>query len=103
MPGGLGPLNAVDVSSALNDNQYLSPYLPRLLSKSMGTPFRLSYPPKVTPNSTSSLRDPPGIAPELQEMFMRKFVRLVSTFVPAGKRRGAFPDKQAKCTYRTRG
>ncbi|KAI9442635.1 Rec8 like protein-domain-containing protein [Lactarius indigo] len=61
--GGLGPLNADPISHFL--------------------------PTKVTPNGTFFFAGPPGIAPELQEMFMRP----VATFVPASKRRGTSPEK----------
>lgn len=88
--GGLGPLNAVDVSSILTDHQYLprSSVVMRLL-EIREDPISHFLPTKVTPNGTFFFAGPPGIAPELQEMFMRP----VSTFVPASKRRGASPEK----------
>jgi hypothetical protein len=88
--GGLGPLNAVDVSSILTDHQYLprSSVVMRLL-EIREDPISHFLPTKVTPNGTFFFAGPPGIAPELQEMFMRP----VSTFVPASKRRGISPEK----------
>lgn len=88
--GGLGPLNAVDVSAILTDHQYLprSSVVMRLL-EIREDPISHFLPTKVTPNGTFFFAGPPGIAPELQEMFMRP----VSTFVPASKRRGASPEK----------
>lgn len=88
--GGLGALNAVDVSSILTDHQYLprSSVVMRLL-EIREDPISHFLPTKVTPNGTFFFAGPPGIAPELQEMFMRP----VSTFVPASKRRGTSPEK----------
>ena len=88
--GGLGPLNAVDVSSILTDHQYLprSPVVMRLL-EIREDPIAHFLPTKVTPNGTFFFAGPPGIAPELQEMFMRP----VATYVPSSKRRGASPEK----------
>ncbi|KAH9033135.1 Rec8 like protein-domain-containing protein [Lactarius hengduanensis] len=88
--GGLGPLNAVDVSSILTDHQYLprSSVVMRLL-EIREDPISHFLPTKVTPNGTFFFAGPPGIAPELQEMFMRP----VATFVPASKRRGTSPEK----------
>ena len=88
--GGLGPLNAVDVSSILTDHQYLprSSVVMRLL-EIREDPISHFLPTKVTPNGTFFFAGPPGIAPELQEMFMRP----ISTFVPASKRRGTSPEK----------
>ena len=88
--GGLGPLNAVDVSSILTDHQYLprSSVVMRLL-EIREDPISHFLPTKVTPNGTFFFAGPPGIAPELQEMFMRP----VTTFVPASKRRGTSPEK----------
>ncbi|KAH9027706.1 Rec8 like protein-domain-containing protein [Lactarius pseudohatsudake] len=82
--GGLGPLNAVDVSSILTDHQYLprSSVVMRLL-EIREDPISHFLPTKVTPNGTFFFAGPPGIAPELQEMFMR----------PASKRRGTSPEK----------
>ncbi|KAI0259262.1 Rec8 like protein-domain-containing protein [Gloeopeniophorella convolvens] len=88
--GGLGPLNAVDVSSILTEHQYLprSPVVMRLL-EIREDPISHFLPTKVTPSGTFFFAGPPGIAPELQEMFMRP----VTTHVPASKRRGASPEK----------
>jgi cohesin complex subunit SCC1 len=88
--GGLGPLNAVDVSSILTDHQYLprSPVVMRLL-EIREDPIAHFLPTKVTPNGTFFFAGPPGIAPELQEMFMRP----VPSYVPSSKRRGASPEK----------
>jgi cohesin complex subunit SCC1 len=88
--GGLGPLNAVDVSSILTDHQYLprSPVVMRLL-EIREDPIAHFLPTKVTPNGTFFFAGPPGIAPELQEMFMRP----VTSYVPSSKRRGASPEK----------
>jgi cohesin complex subunit SCC1 len=88
--GGLGPLNAMDVSSILTDHQYLprSSVVMRLL-EIREDPIAHFLPTKVTPNGTFFFAGPPGIAPELQEMFMRP----VATYVPSSKRRGASPEK----------
>jgi cohesin complex subunit SCC1 len=88
--GGLGPLNAVDVSSILTDHQYLprSSVVMRLL-EIREDPIAHFLPTKVTPNGTFFFAGPPGIAPELQEMFMRP----VATYVPSSKRRGTSPEK----------
>jgi len=88
--GGLGPLNATDVSSILTDHQYLprSSVVMRLL-EIREDPISHFLPTKVTPNGTFFFAGPPGIAPELQEMFMRP----VATYVPSSKRRGASPEK----------
>lgn len=88
--GGLGPLNAMDVSSILTDHQYLprSSVVMRLL-EIREDPIAHFLPTKVTRNGTFFFAGPPGIAPELQEMFMRP----VATYVPSSKRRGASPEK----------
>jgi cohesin complex subunit SCC1 len=88
--GGLGPLNAMDVSSILTDHQYLprSSVVMRLL-EIREDPIAHFLPTKVTPNGTFFFAGPPGIAPELQEMFMRP----VATYIPSSKRRGASPEK----------
>jgi cohesin complex subunit SCC1 len=88
--GGLGPLNAIDVSSILTDHQYLprSSVVMRLL-EIREDPIAHFLPTKVTPNGTFFFAGPPGIAPELQEMFMRP----VATYVPSSKRRGESPEK----------
>jgi len=88
--GGLGPLNAMDISSILTDHQYLprSSVVMRLL-EIREDPIAHFLPTKVTPNGTFFFAGPPGIAPELQEMFMRP----VATYVPSSKRRGASPEK----------
>jgi cohesin complex subunit SCC1 len=88
--GGLGPLNAMDVSSILTDHQYLprSAVVMRLL-EIREDPIAHFLPTKVTPNGTFFFAGPPGIAPELQEMFMRP----VATYVPSSKRRGTSPEK----------
>ncbi|KAI0256407.1 Rec8 like protein-domain-containing protein [Lactifluus subvellereus] len=88
--GGLGPLNAVDVSSILTDHQYLprSSVVMRLL-EIREDPIAHFLPTKVTPNGTFFFAGPPGIAPELQEMFMRP----LATYIPSSKRRGASPEK----------
>jgi cohesin complex subunit SCC1 len=88
--GGLGPLNAVDVSSILTDHQYLprSSVVMRLL-EIREDPIAHFLPTKVTPNGTFFFAGPPGIAPELQEMFMRP----VASYVPSSKRRGTSPEK----------
>ena len=88
--GGLGPLNAVDVSSILTDHQYLprSSVVMRLL-EIREDPIAHFLPTKVTPNGTFFFAGPPGIAPELQEMFMRP----IASYVPSSKRRGSSPEK----------
>ena len=94
--GSLGPLNAIDISPILTDHQYLprSSIIMRLL-KICKDPILHFLPTKVTPNVTF-FAGPPGIAPELQEMFMRP----VSTFVPASKWQGTSPEKpQSKSVH----
>ncbi|KAI9510936.1 Rec8 like protein-domain-containing protein [Russula earlei] len=88
--GGLGPLNPMDISSILTDHQYLprSSVVMRLL-QIREDPIAHFLPTKVTSNGTFFFAGPPGIAPELQEMFMRP----VATYVPSSKRRGASPEK----------
>jgi cohesin complex subunit SCC1 len=88
--GGLGPLNAMDVSSILTDHQYLprSAVVMRLL-EIREDPISHFLPTKVTPNGTFFFAGPPGMAPELQELFMRP----VATYVPSSKRRGTSPEK----------
>ena len=77
----LGPLNAIDISPILTDHQYLPcSSIVMCLLEICEDPILHFLPTKVTPNVTF-FAGPPGIVPELQEMFMRP----VSTFIPASK------------------
>ncbi|KAI0046073.1 hypothetical protein FA95DRAFT_1583171 [Auriscalpium vulgare] len=87
--GGLGPATSVNVSSILTEHHYLprSSLVMRLL-EIREDPVAHFLPTKVTPNGTYFFAGPPGMAPELQEMFMRP----VQTHA-AGKRRATSPEK----------
>ena len=86
--GGLGP-GAKDVSSILTEHHYLprSSLVMRLL-EIREDPVAHFLPTRVTPTGTYLLAGPPGMAPELQEMFMRP----MPTHQTA-KRRAASPEK----------
>lgn len=89
--GGLGPAVTTDVSGILTEQQFLprSSIVMRLL-EIRDDPLAHFLPTKVTPNGTFFCAAPPGLAPELAELFMRP----VSTL--SSKRRGASPDKPNK-------
>ncbi|THH15656.1 hypothetical protein EW146_g4851 [Bondarzewia mesenterica] len=89
--GGLGAEIAKDVSSILTEHHYLprSSLVMRLL-EIREDPIAHFFPTKVTPTGTYFCAAPPGIAPELQEMFMRP----MQMHAPH-KRRAASPGKPA--------
>ncbi|KAI0066081.1 hypothetical protein BV25DRAFT_1879090 [Artomyces pyxidatus] len=87
--GGLGAATTVDVSSILTEHHYLprSSLVMRLL-EIREDPIAHFLPTKATPNGTYFYAGPPGMAPELQELFLRP----VQTHVTA-KRRTSSPEK----------
>jgi cohesin complex subunit SCC1 len=86
--GGLGAPVTTDVSGILTEQHFLprSSVMMRLL-EIRDDPIAHFLPTKVTPNGTFFCAAPPGLAPELAELFMRPITTLSS------KRRGASPDK----------
>jgi cohesin complex subunit SCC1 len=76
-----------DVSGILTEHHFLprSSVVMRLL-EIREDPLAHFLPTKVTPNGTFFCGGPPGLAPELEEMFMRP---VTSKIVPSHKRRGA--------------
>jgi len=86
--GGLGPAMSKDVSAILTEHHYLprSPLVMRLL-EIREDPITHFFPTRVTPRGTFFCAAPPGMAPELQEMFLRP-MQPAST-----KRRGTSPEK----------
>ncbi|KAJ6593844.1 Rec8 like protein-domain-containing protein [Mycena capillaripes] len=86
--GGLGPAVTTDVSGILTEQHFLprSSVMMRLL-EIRDDPIAHFLPTKVTPNGTFFCAAPPGLAPELAELFMRPITTLSS------KRRGASPEK----------
>ncbi|KAI0312344.1 Rec8 like protein-domain-containing protein [Amylostereum chailletii] len=89
--GGLGPSTVRDVSAIVTTNHYLprSSLVMRLL-EIRDDPVAHFLPTKSTPNGTFFLAAPPGMAPELQDMFLRP----IQSRAPApSKRRGVSPDK----------
>ncbi|KAJ7497237.1 Rec8 like protein-domain-containing protein [Mycena latifolia] len=86
--GGLGAPVTTDVSGILTDQHFLprSSVVQRLL-EIRDDPFAHFLPTKVTPNGTFFYAAPPGLAPELAELFLRPLTTLSS------KRRGASPEK----------
>ncbi|KAJ7132807.1 Rec8 like protein-domain-containing protein [Mycena crocata] len=86
--GGLGPAVTTDVSGILTEQHFLprSSVMMRLL-EIRDDPIAHFLPTKVTPNGTFFCAAPPGLAPELAELFMRPLTSLSS------KRRGTSPDK----------
>ncbi|KAJ7462229.1 Rec8 like protein-domain-containing protein [Mycena galericulata] len=86
--GGLGPAVTTDVSAILTEQHFLprSSLVMRLL-EIRDDPIAHFLPTKVTPNGTFFCAAPPGLAPELAELFLRPVNTLSS------KRRGASPDK----------
>ncbi|OCH84666.1 hypothetical protein OBBRIDRAFT_764010 [Obba rivulosa] len=85
---GIGPQTA-DVSSIVTEHNYLphSPLVMRLL-EIREDPISHFLPTKVTPTGTFFCAAPPGLAPELAQMFMRPVQSL-----GGAKRRGASPEK----------
>ncbi|TFK53683.1 hypothetical protein OE88DRAFT_1626643, partial [Heliocybe sulcata] len=88
---GLGSQQTKDVSDILTEQHFLpaSPLVMRLL-EIHNDPISHFLPTKVTPNGTFFCAAPPGMAPELAELFLRP----VQTHGAGPKRRGASPDKQ---------
>ncbi|GLB37112.1 putative conserved region of Rad21 / Rec8 like protein [Lyophyllum shimeji] len=86
--GGLGAPMTKDVSDIITEQQFLprSTVVMRLLAI-RDDPLAHFLPTKVTPNGTFFCAAPPGLAPELAELFMRP----VNGGAP--KRRGVSPDK----------
>ncbi|KAJ7072380.1 Rec8 like protein-domain-containing protein [Mycena amicta] len=87
---GLGPAVTTDVSDILADQHFLArdPLMMRLLEIRQD-PIAHFLPTKVTPNGTFFFAGPPGLAPELAELFMRPLN------TPSSKRRAAAADKGA--------
>ncbi|KAG6820980.1 hypothetical protein H0H93_008609 [Arthromyces matolae] len=85
---GLGaPVNK-DVSDIITDQQFLprSSVVTRLLTI-RDDPLAHFFPTKVTPNGTFFCAAPPGLAPDLAQLFMRPIA------ATASKRHGASPEK----------
>ncbi|KAG6907663.1 hypothetical protein DXG01_007867 [Tephrocybe rancida] len=84
---GLGAPVTKDVSDIVTEQQFLprSSVVMRLLTI-RDDPLAHFLPTKVTPNGTFFCAAPPGLAPELAELFMR-------SIAGAPKRRGGSPDK----------
>ncbi|KAG6812594.1 hypothetical protein H0H92_001945 [Tricholoma furcatifolium] len=87
---GLGAPVTKDVSDIVTEQQFLprSSVVMRLLAI-RDDPLAHFLPTKVTPNGTFFCAAPPGLAPELAELFMRPINGISS------KRRGASPDKSS--------
>jgi cohesin complex subunit SCC1 len=87
--GGLGAPMTKDVSNILTDHQFLprSSVVMRLLTI-RGDPLAHFLPTKVTSGNAFFCAAPPGLAPELAELFMRP---LTGSLAP--KRRGTSPEK----------
>jgi cohesin complex subunit SCC1 len=85
--GGLGAPMTKDVSDILTEQHFLprSSLVMRLL-EIRDDPLAHFLPTKVTPNGTFFCAAPPGLVPELAELFMRPVHNVF-------KRRGASPDK----------
>jgi len=88
---GLGAPMTKDVSNILTEQHFLprSPVVMRLL-EIREDPLAHFLPMKVTPNGSFLCVAPPGLAPELTDMFLRPVQQTL-----AGKRRGHSPDKGA--------
>ncbi|KAL6305234.1 Rec8 like protein-domain-containing protein [Sparassis latifolia] len=88
-----------DVSNIVMEHHYLprSPLVMRLL-EIRDDPLAHFLPTKVTPAGTFFCAAPPGLAPELAEMFMRP----VQNLAPP-KRRGASPEKSPSKRRRIEG
>ncbi|KAG5637033.1 hypothetical protein H0H81_006028 [Sphagnurus paluster] len=89
--GGLGAPMTKDVSDIVTEQQFLprSSVVMRLLAI-REDPLAHFLPTKVTPNGTFVCAAPPGLAPELAELFMRP----INTGAP--KRRATSPEKSSK-------
>lgn len=89
--GNLGSQVAKDVSDITTEQHFLprSRSVMRLL-EIRRDPLAHFLPTKVTPNGTFFCAAPPGLAPELAEMFMRPVFNILSA-----KKRGASPEKGA--------
>ncbi|KAG6845407.1 hypothetical protein H0H87_009754 [Tephrocybe sp. NHM501043] len=87
---GLGAPVTKDVSDIVTEQQFLprSSVVMRLLTI-RDDPLAHFLPTKVTPNGTFFCAAPPGLAPELAELFMRPISGASS------KRRGVSPDKSS--------
>lgn len=87
--GNLGSQAAKDVSDITAEQHFLprSRSVMRLL-EIRRDPLAHFLPTKVTPNGTFFCAAPPGLAPELAEMFMRPVFNILSA-----KKRGASPEK----------
>ncbi|KZT21360.1 hypothetical protein NEOLEDRAFT_1099272 [Neolentinus lepideus HHB14362 ss-1] len=87
---GLGSQQTKDVSAILTEQHFLpaSPLVMRLL-EIREDPISHFLPTKVTPNGTFFCAAPPGMAPELAELFLRP----VQNHGAGPKRRGASPEK----------
>jgi len=86
---GLGAPVVKDVSDILADQQSLprSAVVMRLM-EIREDPLAYFLPTKVTPEGTFFFAGPPGLAPELSDLFMRPLQNSLPT-----KKRGASPDK----------
>lgn len=96
---GLGAPVIKDVSDILAEH----PSLPRSaivmrLMEIREDPLAYFLPTKVTPEGTFFLAGPPGLAPELSDLFMRP----LQTGLPS-KKRGASPDKAGRKKPRVEG
>ncbi|KAF7315386.1 RAD21 protein [Mycena indigotica] len=87
---GLGPAVAVDVSDILAEQHFIprDPLVARLL-EIREDPIAHFLPTKVTPNGSFFFAGPPGLAPELAELFMHPFN------TPSAKRKLGANDKPA--------
>ena len=85
---GLGAAMKKDVSEIITEHHFLprSAIVMRLL-EIREDPLAHFLPTKTTPNGTFFCAAPPGLAPELSEMFMRPLNHAINT-----KRRGASPS-----------
>lgn len=88
---GLGAPVVRDISNILAEQHFLprSTMVMRLL-EIRDDPLAHFLPTKVTPEGTFFCAGPPGLAPELSELFMRPMQGLPS------KKRGASPDKSGR-------
>ncbi|RDX46404.1 hypothetical protein OH76DRAFT_1406911 [Lentinus brumalis] len=90
--GGLGAAVTKDVSDIVTEHSYLprSALVMRLL-EIRDDPLAHFLPTKTTPQGTFFNAAPPGLVPELADMFMRPLTNLSA----AAKRRGGSPEKPA--------
>ncbi|KAG1808330.1 Rec8 like protein-domain-containing protein [Suillus variegatus] len=96
---GLGAPVIKDVSNILAEH----PFLPRSamvmrLMEIREDPLAYFLPTKVTPEGTFFLAGPPGLAPELSDLFMRPLQTGLTS-----KKRGASPDKAGRKKPRVEG